>query len=234
MMFWLIAAIMCALVLALLLPPLLRRGAASPASRADFDVEIYRDQLDEIERDLERGVLDADQAAAARTEIGRRLLAVGEEKEEIAQASGGRQLVGAVLLGVVVPVAAFLLYIQGGAPGLVDRPAAPPTSASPGADPHDTTEALKQLAQRLVEKPDDLKGWALMGRSLYSLKRYAESAAAYGNAVALAPGRADLMGLQGEALTFANNGTVTPRARQLFEGAVTLEAGEDRARFISA
>ena len=56
--------------------PVLRRGQ-SVATRADYDITVFQDQLKEVDRDLARGVLTASEADAARLEIQRRILAVG-------------------------------------------------------------------------------------------------------------------------------------------------------------
>ena len=95
MLFWIVAAAMTAAVTALVLTPLLRsRQAVGPGaeSRASYDMEVYRDQLAELERDVARGVIDDRQAQAARAEIGRRMLAVAEEgKREAARVRWGSQ-----------------------------------------------------------------------------------------------------------------------------------------------
>src|SRR3954462_5870910 len=82
MLFWIVAAAMTAAVTAMVLTPLLRNrqtAGSEAGSRASYDMEVYRDQLAELERDLARGVIDDRQAQAARTEIARRMLAVAEE-----------------------------------------------------------------------------------------------------------------------------------------------------------
>ena len=70
----LIAALALA-VLASIVRPLLR-GAEAPPDSGAFDRAVYRDQLAEIDRDIARGVLSDAEAAAARLEVQRRLLAV--------------------------------------------------------------------------------------------------------------------------------------------------------------
>jgi len=64
----------CLALAILLVPLLLRRHTA--ASRESYNLAVYRDQLAEIERDAARGPLSAEQAEAARAEIGRRILAL--------------------------------------------------------------------------------------------------------------------------------------------------------------
>lgn len=79
MTFWLIAGAMTMVVIAALLAPLLRRPPSTVA-RSGYDLVVYRDQLAEVERDLTRGVLNEDQAEAARLEIERRMLAAAESQ----------------------------------------------------------------------------------------------------------------------------------------------------------
>ncbi len=59
---------------ALLLAPLILRGRGA-AARDAYNLAVYRDQLAELERDVERGVLSPAEAEAAKSEIGRRILA---------------------------------------------------------------------------------------------------------------------------------------------------------------
>ena len=74
MMFWFVsggdgAGVSAAIVA---LPALARRKARRATGARDVDV--YRDQLAEIERDLARGVIDSDEAERIRVEVSRRLL----------------------------------------------------------------------------------------------------------------------------------------------------------------
>ena len=65
------------LVMAALLWPLLRTPQSSE-NRAAYDFMVFQDQLKEVERDLERGVLTKDEVDAARIEIQRRILAASK------------------------------------------------------------------------------------------------------------------------------------------------------------
>lgn len=62
------------LTLMAILAPLLR-GSRPGAERASFDQAVYRDQLQELDRDIERGLLTPEEAAATRLEVQRRILA---------------------------------------------------------------------------------------------------------------------------------------------------------------
>ena len=72
-MFWLVALGMTAVVLWMIARPLLRASqTAQPA--AEQDLQVYKDQLTEVDRDLERGVLSPAEAQGVRLEVSRRVL----------------------------------------------------------------------------------------------------------------------------------------------------------------
>ncbi len=74
MIFWLLAIILAMAVSAILAKPLLR-PVRPAARRSEYDMAVYRDQLAEIDKDVERGLLSPVQADTARLEVQRRLLA---------------------------------------------------------------------------------------------------------------------------------------------------------------
>src|SRR6478736_3700930 len=96
----------------LLLPLLVRRHR--PQSREAYNLAVYRDQLAEIERDLARGLLTAEQAEAARAEIGRRILALDDG--ETLPAVGPKPLMAAIVAILAMPIAALLIYAGLGGP----------------------------------------------------------------------------------------------------------------------
>jgi cytochrome c-type biogenesis protein CcmH len=73
MTLWLILTIMTSAAAVWLSVPLVRRFDRPPAESAG-DIEIYRDQLQEIEREWREGLIDDTQAETARVEIKRRIL----------------------------------------------------------------------------------------------------------------------------------------------------------------
>ena len=71
-MLWAAIGLMTLAVVVIVVTPLIRQRAA--AADRDFDAAVYRDQLGEADRDVERGLLSAEEAEAAKAEISRRLL----------------------------------------------------------------------------------------------------------------------------------------------------------------
>ena len=74
MLFWVIAGLLTLGASAAVLWPFLRGTARDVAPAAAYDLEVYRDQLSEIERDAANGLVGPAEAEEARAEIGRRIL----------------------------------------------------------------------------------------------------------------------------------------------------------------
>ena len=222
---------LCSLALGLLLIPLLLRPRL-PAARGDYDLAVYRDQLAEVERDLGRGLLTAEQAEAARVEIGRRMLALPPAPADAG--ADPKRLVATVIAVLVLPVAALLIYAQLGAPLLPDRPLVASAAGADDSGHVDMQQALAKLRAHLQAQPDDLTGWLLLARSEVGLGHYQQGADAYRRAADLSGQRAEILGDWGEAQVLAAGGTVTSAAREAFEAALKDPEAAPRARYYLA
>lgn len=195
------AVVLIALAMLFVAPPLLRRRAVRKVA-AGPALEIYRDQLADLERDLQTGALATDRYEQARNELERRL---AEELEttagETSTASESRVISGVVI--AAVPLLALALYLLIGAPRALD----PQNMASGDAAHSVTAEQIEQmvskLAQRLETEPDDAAGWSMLGRSYAALERFKEAADAFGRAVKLMPADAQMLADYADALGMA-------------------------------
>ncbi len=234
-LFWLAAAILTAIVVAVLVSPLLRRPLPN-ASRSSYDLEVYRDQLAEVDRDLERGVVNPDQAEAARAEIARRILAVGETGSPAGGTPSGDRAppqpkrITALVLLVTIPGTALVLYLMVGRPDLPAQPLAGRDS-QPAAStaPANIAAAVAHLAERLNREPDDLEGWTLLAQSLAKLDRPAEAVDAWRHALTLAKDDPDLQAGLADALMTTNQGVVPDEARRLFEAILIKRPADPQA-----
>ena len=237
-MLWPVLGAMTLAALALLLFPLWRREGAA-IGREAYDIVIYRDQLDEIERDLERGVVTQNEAKAARSEIERRLLAAAKSAEPAD--TGGKavpsrrpMLVAACVIVISLPLAAGIGYLYLGSPGLTGQPFA---GRAPAQGPSDTEIGVlaAKLANRLEQSPGDLKGWLLLASTYTQLERFGDAATAYGRAIPLASEKpetlSDITAAYGEVLIMANGGVVTPIARAAFVEALAKNGANVRASY---
>jgi cytochrome c-type biogenesis protein CcmH len=233
--FWVIAALLVLAALTALLRPLVSRTVR--AGDTDTAVEIFRRQLADIDADVAQGRLPAEDAAAARAEITRRLLAEADRENnesDFAATSPAEPSwrIGAALgIAGLLPAAALAVYVAVGAPAAIDPPAAASAAASPGT--HDLAglaAAAEQLKSRLERDPDHPEGWALLARTLTRLERFAEARDAYSSAIGLRPDEPQLHAELGELLVLGAQGTVTEAAMAEF-----AKSGNDpRARFYGA
>lgn len=235
MLFWIFAAVLTAAVLLLLVPPLLRSAGSGP-DREEFDREVYRDQLDELERDRARGLINDAQTEAAKAEIARRMLATAEKDGNAgapATARSGRLL--AVLLAVLLPVGALAVY---GSVGHPDLPAQPLASRNldqeRGGPPKSVLAAMDKLKAQLAENPNDLQGWLILGQAYAKMGRNTDAADALRHAVALNKDDVEVQGLFGETLVSANDGMVPEEAVTAFDAVLAKEPKDPRARFFAA
>ncbi len=233
MLFWILAAAMTAAALLLILPPLFRAAPPAPTREA-YDREVYRDQLGEVDRDHARGLINAAQADAAKAEIGRRMLA-GSDAAASAPATPRAARVLALLLALLVPVGAVTVYAVLGRP---DAPAQPLASRAlekeRSGPPQSVLAAVESLKKQLAENPDDPQGWTILGQAYVKMNRPAEAVDALRRAVALSKDDSELLGLFGEVLTDANDGTVTEEARNAFDQVLVKDPKDARARFFAA
>jgi cytochrome c-type biogenesis protein CcmH len=230
---WFGFAALTLVTLALLALPLLRRPVAA-AARGEHDLAVYRDQLAEIERDLARGLLSPELAAAARLETKRRILAAAVDTEAQAGDAPGRSKIIAATLGLAVPGIAFGLYMQLGSPQLPDRPYAAVQAERLNLADEQTQRVLQmvqKLTTRLEQNPQDVPGWQMLGRSYTALGRTADAANAYRRAVAAGASDIETLSALGELITRENRGTVTAEARDLMVQVLRQNKTDPRARF---
>ncbi len=240
---WLGAGLLALAVAWFLARPLMVKPDAAANDRAAFDLTVFRDQLDEVERDLERGLLDDDAAEAARIEIQRRILAADaatpkRAAENPASAAGSSRL-AAALVAFGVPAAALALYLDQGMPGAPNVPfaergiAQQTRAASAGAEQHDggVDGMLGRLAERLLRDPEDIDGWLLLGRSYVSQRRFDDAMNAFRRARGVANGRPDVEIAYAEALILTNDMNIPPEAVAVFEQVHERAPFEPKSRY---
>lgn len=223
MLIWLIFTGMTAAVVAALAVPFMRNSAGAQGTDSDFDRAIYRDQLQELDRDAARGLIGEAEAQAARNEISRRLLQVAKPGVPTA---GNRYALLAVLL---VPLIALPVYAKYGSPLMPDVPL---QERLKGAIANQDFEALVATVEaHLAQAPDDIEGWKVLAPAYKRERRWRDAADAYANILRLAPPTADAIADYGEMLVFASEGMVTAEAEGAFVEALKLEATNERANY---
>ncbi len=227
MTLWLVFALMtAAAIFAVLLPLGLRARMPSDGNEAN----VYKDQLAELDRDFDAGSIGAAELEAARTEIGRRLLAAADEPRKGAWQSNVKLRRAAAVLALAgLPAVALALYLPLGSPRLPDFPLAQ-RGFAPGTE--QSLDALvAKVEEHLKQHPTDGRGWSVLAPVLARQGRFDDAIQAYRNSISYngdsAARRADL----GEVMVASAGGVVTQDAKAEFDRALALDAHEVKASY---
>ena len=251
-MFYFVIFLVTVAVLAILLAPLWRGAETAGGGE---DIAVYKAQLKEVEKDLAKGTLSADEAEVARIEVSRRLLAADKRAQAQSVKTSGpkRGLAGVLFVGLAAAV--LFGYSQLGRPDLPDQPllarleaakearASRPAQAEVEAqierppleiDPQ-YQELLEQLRRALEDRPDDVQGLRLLA--------YHE--ANTGHMIAAHTAQKKLISVLGEDavgrdfevlaeyLVLSTNGYVSPEAETALTAALSRDPNLPRARYFS-
>ncbi len=224
MLLWTVFAILTVIALLGAVLPLLR-GTPDEHPRTEYDLQVYRHQLDELRNDLDRGAISTEEEAAARTEIERRILSTEtSDGQRLRTPSATPQIAGAMVAAIGIPALASGLYLHLGSPQSPDRPLADrsPAAATQPASVDDLQTAVSRLRARLARGSGSLADWLLLGQSYTVMRRFDDAVAAYRQADGLQPDDPNIMAALGESLVLAAGGTVTPEAQTVFRSAHAL------------
>jgi len=215
LLFWGLVALLLATAIGSVLLPLWRHGDDRQYTEIeDASLAIYEQRLKELAIDQDIGTLSSDKAEDARTELERELIrehADGLSDQTPTNATSGLSRTSwTVLLALLMPVIALGLYSQLGAPQLITTTASMAVSQIPHDVDMKTLDAMiTRLKQHIVEQPDDLKGWLLLGRTFMKLERYTEAAQALKQANALKADDPEILLSYADALAMAQGGKVS-------------------------
>ena len=241
-LFWVICVVLIVIALAFVLPPVLQRTKESARAieeeRRQANIAVYRDQLSELEADLQNGIVGQEQYAQDRDEIERRLLedtATVKSKEKAATAPvAARSTAYALALGL--PLVAIIFYLNVGNPKAVtnsDTASTPGNATGPAAPPQRTQEQIEanvaKLAERLKSNPSDAQGWTMLARSYSSLEKYGEATGAYARATELTPKDADLWAEYAFASAMAAGRSLRGKPMELIDRALKVDPENAKA-----
>lgn len=255
--FWISAAAMVLMVALVLLQTLWQARAQQTTDVATPDLDVYRDQLAEVSRDLARGTLSPSEGERARLEVQRRMLEADRALSGQSPAPKSRLLPVAAVVVVVVLAGATGIYWQLGVPGYPDLPLSDrlanadlayknrpsqaaaeaqqqPFVQAPDMDPALAT-MLDKLRAALATRPDDLMGHVLLAQNEASLGNFIAARKAQDTVIRLrgaAVGAEDLS-FQAYVMVRAAGGLVTPEAEQVLIALLKLDPANGWGRFYS-
>jgi cytochrome c-type biogenesis protein CcmH len=225
-LFWIIAGVLTLAAAVVLAAPLF--DTRKFKSEDAFALEVYRDQLAELTRDEQRGLLTAEQAKAAQIEIERRILALDEGKKFQPARPPSHHLT--LAMAVILPLAGFGFYLVLGSPHLPSQSAMDRLAEERAR----TSPAIQALQAKVEQSPSDAQSWIDLGRAYVDVERAKDAKDSFAKAMALGRKEPDLLRQFAHAAILAEGGRVTTDAQSALQRALSADPGDPTSRFFLA
>lgn len=231
--FWIVCALMLVIALLFVVLPLWRGSSKKAAVQRDSaNLEIFRDQIAEMDADLANGLLTQEMYEQGKRELQSQLLDQVGDTKGVSQALVRNPLKAlALVLTVLLPVTAVGVYWKvGNRHALLQQES---IVSAEGFDRVRSEAALKALEEELAAKPDDAEGLLLLARSYSERERYADAAQAYDKLTQLIPNEAQLWADYADALAMASGKTLAGTPTKLLNKALALDPDNFKALALS-
>jgi cytochrome c-type biogenesis protein CcmH len=183
MLFVIIALGIALCVAAIFLWVLLReKKPMTQASQANANAKVYRDQILDLDHEHNSGHISDEEWQQSRDELSLRLLEDTSAVDDPAAKTEKPAIWTAVVLAVALPLGSMGMYMWVGQPEALN-PLALKTPDQ--VDPKDLTKMAQTLAEKLQDKPDNLQGWVMLGRTYRTLENFDAALRAYDSALKL-------------------------------------------------
>lgn len=233
MLFWTLI-IAAALIAALWIArPFLAKGQLE-VNDAEGAISVFRDQIDELERDCADGQISPEERDAARREIEARALKAARDMDG-GLAVSHRSLPVAGGLVILTAGVALVAYMGLGAPGKSDQPLTlrkADVLAQRAARGDETAQATLAIND-MKDDPETFDDFWALAVSYARIGDYATAATHYRRAAELSDDDPVVLSAYGEAMVLANGNKVPAAARVIFEQ-VLQKIPDPRARYYAA
>jgi len=250
--FWVVAALLIVASLIFIIPPLLHRTEKNEfTQRRALNLTIYRDQLSELERDLQNDVLSDEQYQHGREDLERRMLEDVADDEPVVTLKTATNRVLVVALAVVVPAAAISLYFTLGSPqaispetmvasqfsGQAEGMSTAVQNAAAEMSPEEMDDQIKQMVEQLAERlsanPEDGEGWKMLGRSYLVLENFERARDSFEQAARLLPNDAQVLVDLADSLAMTGGQSLEGRAMELINRALNIAPNHEKALWLA-
>ena len=208
MSFWIIAAVLLALALAILLLPMLRaRVQQTTDQRQQQNIEIAKQKKVLLDAQLAEGEIDQAAFDAAYVDLQSALALELGSAETSAESARGKWMALVVLLAV--PCASIALYMHYGEYRVIENPQlaeAAPQRQNNAAPQMSLDEMVAIIEKRVSDDPDDAEAWFMLGRANMSKRQFDSAIDAFRRANELIADEPGIMFALADALAMQKNG----------------------------
>lgn len=232
--FWIISGIFIVTALLFIIPTLLR-NKDTQLKNLEHDavnITVYRDQLVELDKDLENDILSQEQYDKSKQELQQRMLQDVTEHDEVVIQKNKKiyNIALSTVIALMLPLGAVFLYLNiGDTRGLLPQEqlaSATQMNRGGGGEDlagHDFSAALETLIARLSNNPEDIEGWVMLGRTYTAMERYTEASNTYAKLAELVPNNPQILSDYARVLGLKNQGTLAGKPTELLYEALRID-----------
>lgn len=233
--FWVISGIFIVTALLFIIPTLLRnRDTKLEYIEHDaVNITVYRDQIAELDNDLENDILTQEQYNKSKQELQQRMLQDVSEREIMITKKNKKihNIALSTFITLALPlVAVFLYMVIGDTRGLLPQAQlanATQMNRGSGSDSpagHDNfSSVLENLIARLEKNPEDIEGWVMLGRTYAIMERYIDASNTYAKLVELVPDSPQILSDYADVLAMKNQGNLAGKPTELIYEALRID-----------
>lgn len=202
------------------------------ADRTAQNIAIFRERLEELEKEKTAGTLTETSFLELKTELEKNLLIDAEENRRQVPVLrvGQSQLITITLLALLVPTLSFGLYAYlGRADDLASKLAMDSWQQAPLSD-MTIEEAIAQLESELAQRPQNAEGWYLLATTRMNMNQFDAAVEAFRQSLKHLPEQTPefpmVMGQLAQAMFFAAQGEMTEAVISQVEATLRLDPDE--------
>jgi cytochrome c-type biogenesis protein CcmH len=226
--FWIISALLILVALLFVVLPLWRRSTSSnTVLRNAANLEIFRDQIAEMDADLQNGLLTQELYEQGKREIQARLLDEVKADEVVVTSPRNPLRVLAISLAVVLPIASVALYWKIGNVSSLSPEASLATMS--GSGNARSAESVAALEAKVAKNPNDGESLLMLARAYGEAERFADSATAYGKLTQFVTDEAWIWADYADVLAMAQGQSLAGPPTKLIDKALALDPNYPKA-----
>jgi len=236
--FYIAAAVMTVLAIAIIVPPLLRKSEfeAEPDDlRLSENLSAAEDRLKRLKAELDSEAIDQTTYERAREDIEKNLALDIDRIDQQNLPNTTPSPVMAVAVALLVPLFAGFLYLSLGTPDAIENTGATTSESTVNEQPTaaDVDEMVAGLAKRLEDEPDNVEGWYRLGQSYLVLGRFDESIAAARRVRELSNDDPAALLLHASALSGASDGSIEGETEELVLAVIKVQPENPQALWMA-
>jgi len=236
MLFWSLIIITTIIVTIVVLRPLFRAETNASTDEEQLRISIYRENLQELDKEYERGLLNDNQLVNVKHELELSLLKETTESVHTTsyQNRPGYNRLVVLIVGILIIAGSFPLYQIIGNPQLnALKQFGSSLADNEQDDPPPLQEVMVEMEEHLKKNPDDGNGWLLLANVYTAVGNYEQAVAAYESLHQLAGDSPELLLQYVNALVRISDGSFLGKPTELLQRILQADPDNYTAQFFS-